>query len=756
MNASLAINGYELVTEVIQRFPNDAVERLLSFSGDDESYWLEFKAGMQLLPTDVSHGIKPEDLYWKITVAVISIMNTCGGAVFIGIDDKNHSAVDLRTNDSRHIIEKEGLEAYRRKEIYERINPVGGTWKTSKGTWKLFEKLPDNIEVRGLKYQEKDIAVILIKPCETDCVRVMYNDISEQLPKRVKGQIGVVDYIIGSKKMENYEKTREICPKEIAQIWHKFQEQCEKIESETVDQDILLRIQKEISDVNDAVQELKIKHKNSIVPQPQRLQVFTPQKQKVVCISDALTCYYMSSIFDDKPMDLIDISSNYEYFTNLISAYIFSIYTPDDALRYYQHPMPTFGTYCYRFDYAMRVDTKRIFAPKKCENYCKLLFELSKEISCIRFDTGRDFDDILNQDFRKSLKALLSFVLYVRNQYLHERLRILNYFTRTLSKIYVELIDLFQDFKITESEFLVLRNNDLLCLNSVTPQYTYKDTNSRTVPISKVDRPIRNNTVVRQVVKSQKFRVEQICGFDFVCFEGGTVSFVPSGWKNQTEDFVKPFAISKYPITNRQFLSFLRNNPDYYQKCLSNPLFLRDYRNFDRFKQEKLLDAAVYFVGWNDAAEFCNYLSSLAGRPTAYKRDMTSSNSTGFRLPSEAEWVYALTGGSHHPSIKKQEGLVCRENRIGLFGKVVPNATLSANDFGVCGMLGNINEWTNTDATIIRLKNFEKNKDQSKSRKIIKGGSFASSCRIITPDYATDVSIDNLHYIGFRIAFSID
>ena len=38
--------------------------------------------------------------------------------------------------------------------------------------------------------------------------------------------------------------------------------------------------------------------------------------------------------------------------------------------------------------------------------------------------------------------------------------------------------------------------------------------------------------------------------------------------KNQTEDFVKPFAISKYPITNRQFLSFLRNNPDYYQKCL--------------------------------------------------------------------------------------------------------------------------------------------------------------------------------------------
>ena len=756
MNASHAINGYELVAEVIQRFPNDAVERLLSFSGNDESYWLEFKAGMQLLPADASIGIKPEDLYWKIAVAVISIMNTCGGAVFIGIDDKTHNAVDLGTNDSRHVIEREGLEAYRRKEIYERINPAGGTWKTSKGTWKLFEKLPDNIEIRGLKYQGKDIAVILIKPCETECVRVMYNDISEQLPKRVKGQIGVVDYIIGSKKMENYERSREICPKELAQIWHKFQEQCEKTGNESVDQDILLKIQKEISDVNDAVQELKNKHKIEIIPQPQRLHVFTPRKQKVACISDALTCYYMSSIFDDKPMDLIDISSNYEYLTNLISAYIFSIYSPDDAMRYYQHPLPTFGTYCYRFDYALRIDIKRILAPKNCENYFKLLSELSKEISCIRFDTGRDFDDILNQDFRTSLKSLLSFVLYVRNQYLHERLRILNYFTRTLSKIYVELIDLFQDCKIIESEFLVLRANDLLCLNSVTPQYTYKDTNSRTIPISKVDLPIRNNTAGRQVVKAQKYKVKKICGLDFICFEGGTVSFVPSGWKHQTEDFVKPFAISKYPITNRQFLSFLQSNPEYYQKCLSNPLFLRDYRNSDRFKQEKLLDAAVYFVGWNDAAEFCNYLSALAGRQMAYKTDMTSSNTIGFRLPSEAEWVYALTGGSRHSSIKNPKGLVCRENRIGLFGKVAPNEDLSANEFGVCGMLGNINEWTNTDATVIRLKNFEKNKERSKTRKIIKGGSFASSQRIITSDYATDVSIDNLHYIGFRVAFSID
>ena len=156
MKDSSLINGYELVSEVLRNYPDDAIEKLLSLSGNDESYWLEFKAGMRLLPEDESRGEKPKDLYWKVAVAVISIMNTCGGAVFIGIDDKNHNAVDLRANDPLHVIDKSGLEAYRRKEIYERINPQNGIWETSQGRWELTERLPDNIEVKGLKYQEKD------------------------------------------------------------------------------------------------------------------------------------------------------------------------------------------------------------------------------------------------------------------------------------------------------------------------------------------------------------------------------------------------------------------------------------------------------------------------------------------------------------------------------------------------------------------------------------------------------------------------
>ncbi|GHT54416.1 hypothetical protein FACS189446_4000 [Bacteroidia bacterium] len=92
------------------------------------------------------------------------------------------------------------------------------------------------------------------------------------------------------------------------------------------------------------------------------------------------------------------------------------------------------------------------------------------------------------------------------------------------------------------------------------------------------------------------------------------------------EDNGHKFWISKYLVTQGQYESIMGSNPSY-------------------FKGEKL---PVESVNWYDAAEFCNRLSAefdtlkeeqrYIGTGKSLKEDTTKK---GFRLPKEAEWIYA-------------------------------------------------------------------------------------------------------------------
>ena len=215
------INGYDFASRVMH-CPQGGIDALLRYSGNDESCWLELKAGMALRPEDQKKGEKPEDLYWNIAKAVIEIANTSGGILLIGIEDKTHAAVALEDNDPRNVIEKNGLEAYRRREILERIWPEKKEWHSQGHKWHIEENVPaDLVSVLGWKYQEKDIAVVLIKPAR-NCIHIWRDDVEEKILSRYPGEVGKKQETIGSKRMSEFESNREIASEFFAMLYQNF------------------------------------------------------------------------------------------------------------------------------------------------------------------------------------------------------------------------------------------------------------------------------------------------------------------------------------------------------------------------------------------------------------------------------------------------------------------------------------------------------------------------------------------------------
>jgi formylglycine-generating enzyme required for sulfatase activity len=131
---------------------------------------------------------------------------------------------------------------------------------------------------------------------------------------------------------------------------------------------------------------------------------------------------------------------------------------------------------------------------------------------------------------------------------------------------------------------------------------------------------------------------------------------------------VMPFAISQHEIT------------------------ISDYNKFARSTGRKSpktgnLDAATYpvfFVSWNDAADYAKWLSIQTGK--------------NYRLPTEAEWEYAARAGTttSYPWGRAlgRDNAHCFACETGLdqrlptkVGRFAPNA------FGVYDMAGNVEEW---------------------------------------------------------------
>jgi iron(II)-dependent oxidoreductase len=230
---------------------------------------------------------------------------------------------------------------------------------------------------------------------------------------------------------------------------------------------------------------------------------------------------------------------------------------------------------------------------------------------------------------------------------------------------------------------------------------------------------------------------------------------------------IEPFRIARAPVTNREFAGFVEasgyQTREFWseagwawreQVSAERPLYwlpksegVWTWRRYDR-TEDLAQDAPVVFVNWYEAEAWCRWA----------KR----------RLPTEAEWETAaigeLTRGGRRLGDRKRlwpwgEQPPTRSQANLDFGFDAPldvaDCPSGDSAFGCRQMIGNVWEWTASE--FVPFPGFESDPYRDYSgpwfgtRKVLRGGCWATSARIARPGYRNFFTPDrNDVFAGFR------
>lgn len=167
----------------------------------------------------------------------------------------------------------------------------------------------------------------------------------------------------------------------------------------------------------------------------------------------------------------------------------------------------------------------------------------------------------------------------------------------------------------------------------------------------------------------------------------------------------KPFYLGVDEVTNAQYKQFdAGHDSGYYGQAVLNDN-----------------DRPVVNVSWDQAAQFCNWLSNQQGLPAAYVKQgdewvAVSPMNNGFRLPTEAEWAWAaryangpdptrFPWGNEMPPTAV-DGNYADESAKDMVPYIIdgyndhyrgpsPVGSFPPNKFGIYDLAGNVSEWIN-------------------------------------------------------------
>jgi formylglycine-generating enzyme required for sulfatase activity len=229
-------------------------------------------------------------------------------------------------------------------------------------------------------------------------------------------------------------------------------------------------------------------------------------------------------------------------------------------------------------------------------------------------------------------------------------------------------------------------------------------------------------------------------------------------------ELTRPYYLGIHEITNEQYKRF---DSQHDSGILGRAVLTGD-------------DRPVVNLAWDDAVRFCNWLSQRDGLPLAYEQkggrwQTVAPMTTGYRLPTEAEWAWAgryaagpkptrFPWGDVMPptSVDANYADVSAENMVTYtlsgyndhFRGPAPVGSFSANAYGLFDMAGNVSEWIHDyygmDTPTSKLT--DPLGPDTGEYHVIKGSNYThgrfSELRWAYRDYGSQARTD----VGFRIA----
>lgn len=179
---------------------------------------------------------------------------------------------------------------------------------------------------------------------------------------------------------------------------------------------------------------------------------------------------------------------------------------------------------------------------------------------------------------------------------------------------------------------------------------------------------------------------------------------------------VSDFKLSKYEVTNKQFVIFLNDYGSGFVKT-------------GKYKGKKMVDEFEF--GIVKTGDTWTYPMGFGNNPVVnvtWYGAYTFCEFYGYRLPSEAEWEFAARGGIYANGYRfagsDSADLVAwyRRNTNGLPSRV---GMKKPNELGLYDMSGNVWEWCNDFYTKnYQMKISESDTIESKTCRILRGGSW--------------------------------
>lgn len=220
--------------------------------------------------------------------------------------------------------------------------------------------------------------------------------------------------------------------------------------------------------------------------------------------------------------------------------------------------------------------------------------------------------------------------------------------------------------------------------------------------------------------KDKPLTLNSDINIEMVPVVGGTFNI---GSQNGPQIQLSPFSISRYEITQKQYLSVMGE------------------RNPSEFQDINCPNCPVENVTWNEAKDFTEKLSLLSDKK--------------FRLPTEAEWEYVATGGKNRDTYTYSGTNYIDEAAWYLDnsgGTTHPVGRKVSNSLGIYDMSGNVWEWVlDWKADINLLSRVNPTGPKTGIKKVVRGCSWNDQAGGCTTFFRGECPTSTRRGLGIRV-----